>query len=328
MDFKTLKKTSNEIERLTKEIDKMNKGGDFKSSKDERFWRLDIDKSGKGYAVIRFLPAPFVDGDEGLPWVKTLKYGFKGPAGWYIENARATIGLPDPMQEFNSKLWNTNPDSKDDLEKRQAKKQKRKLSYISNILVINDSLHPENNGKTFLFRYGVKIFNKIMNALHPEFPDKKELSPYNLWTGANFVLKATIVKIPGSDEQYPNYDESYFDTPTAILDTEDAREKLWKTEHSLLEFLDPKNFEDYEVLKKKVMRVCQVDENFDSTNNQQTVQHTPVTKPRSTTNKPRTVEDTVPKKSTYTLEETVGETEAGSEDEEWKLFEQLAKETA
>ena len=207
---------------------------------DERLWKPELDKSGTGSAVIRFLPAP--DGEE-LPWVKLFKHAFQGPTGkWYIENSLTTISKNDPVSEHNSALWNTGLET----DKETARKQKRKLEYYSNIYVVSDSKHPENNGKVFLFRYGKKIFDKIMAAMQPEFEDETPINPFDFWEGANFKLK--IRKVDG----YWNYDKSEFDSVSTLKEDDDSLDSIWKTQYSLSEFTAPTNFKSYDELKKRL----------------------------------------------------------------------------
>ena len=248
-NFATLKKTSADLSRLTKEIDKINTPQSTEREEDTRFWKLDRDKSGNGSAVIRFLPAPAVDGDDGLPWVRYFDHGFKGPTGkWYIENSLTTIGQKDPVSEYNSALWNASADDAS-WQRKQARDQKRRLHYIANILVVSDPKHPENEGKVFLFKFGKKIFDKITLAMNPEFEGDKPVNPFDLWKGANFKLRTRMVA------GYLNYDQSAFDNPSALSDDDGELEKIWKREYSLKEFTDPKNFKSYEDLKKRLTEV-------------------------------------------------------------------------
>ena len=243
MSFASLKKASaagNSLAKLTREIEKINQpsGG---AGPDERLWKPEMDKSGNGYAVIRFLPAP--DGEE-MPWAKVWSHAFKGPGGqWYIENSLTTLGKDDPVGELNRELWNSGRDS----DKEIARAQKRKLSYYSNIYVVSDPAHPENEGKVFLYKYGKKIFDKIVEAMQPAFADETPLDPFNFWTGANFKLK--IRKVDG----YWNYDKSEFASPGVLEDFSDDRlEAIWKDAYSLAEFEDAKNFKTYEQLKQRL----------------------------------------------------------------------------
>ena len=240
MSFSTLKKRSgSSLENLVKEAEKLNKQG---PGADERFWKPELDKSGNGYAVIRFLPAP--DGED-LPWAKVYSHAFQGPGGWYIENSLTTVNKKDPVGEVNRKLWNSGIDSDKDI----ARKQKRKLSYYSNIQVIKDPKHPENEGKVFLYKYGKKIHDKILAAMQPEFQDETPINPFDLWEGANFKLK--ICKVAG----FWNYDKSEFDSVSA-LDTDDAKlEAIWKEEHSLTAFTNEDQFKTYEELQTRLNEV-------------------------------------------------------------------------
>ena len=239
MSVSTLRK-SNTLDKLLSQVQAENAPQEKKSYVDERLWKPELDKSGTGSAVIRFLPAP--DGEE-LPWVKLFKHAFQGPTGkWYIENSLTTIGKNDPVSEHNSALWNTGLET----DKETARKQKRKLEYYSNIYVVSDSKHPENNGKVFLFRYGKKIFDKIMAAMQPEFEDETPINPFDFWEGANFKLK--IRKVDG----YWNYDKSEFDSVSALKDNDDSLDSIWKTQYSLTEFTAPTNFKSYDELKKRL----------------------------------------------------------------------------
>jgi hypothetical protein len=242
--FAALKKNStSNLEKLTKAIQALNSTESSATSED-KFWKPELDRSGNGYAVIRFLDAPAVDGDDALPWVKIFDHGFQGPTGkWYIENSLTTIGQKDPLSEHNSALWNSGIEANKEI----ARKQKRRLKYYANILVIEDSKNPENEGKVMLFKFGKKIFEKINNAMNPEFEDEKPFNPFDFWKGANFKLK--IRKVEG----YQNYDKSEFEAPSALFDGDDDRiEQIWKQSHSLKAFLDPKEFKSYDELKAKL----------------------------------------------------------------------------
>jgi hypothetical protein len=247
-NFASLKKTSADIGRLTKEIEKIN-APQTERAEDNRFWTLSRDKAGNGSAVIRFLPAPAVDGDDSLPWVRYFDHGFKGPSGkWYIENSLTTIGQKDPVSEYNSALWNASSDDAS-WQRKQARDQKRRLHYIANIQVLKDSSNPENEGKVFLFKFGKKIFDKITLAMNPQYPDDPAMNPFDLWNGANFKLRTRMVA------GYLNYDQSTFESPSALSDSDAELEKIWKSEYSLKEFVDPKNFKSYDELKKRLTEV-------------------------------------------------------------------------
>ena len=211
-----------------------------KSYVDERLWKPELDKSGNGYAVIRFLPA--VSGED-LPWAKVWNHAFQGPTGqWYIENSLTTLSQKDPVSEHNTALWNTGLES----DKEIARKQKRKLQYFSNIYVVSDAKHPENEGKVFLFRYGKKIFDKITAAMSPEFEDEKAINPFDFWEGANFKLK--IRKVDG----YWNYDKSEFEDTSKLFEDDSEADNVWKAQHSLAEFTAATNFKSYDELKTRL----------------------------------------------------------------------------
>ena len=238
MSLDTLKR-SNSLDKLLNAVKEDNAPQEKKSYVDERLWKPELDKSGNGYSVIRFLPSP--EGED-LPWAKVWNHAFQGPTGqWYIENSLTTIGQKDPVSEYNSKLWNSGVES----DKEIARKQKRKLQYFSNILVVSDPKHPENEGKVFLFRYGKKIFDKIMEAMQPAFPDDTPINPFDFWEGADFKLK--IRKVDG----FWNYDKSEFSAPSPIADDESKIESIWKSQHSLAEKLDASNFKSYDELSTR-----------------------------------------------------------------------------
>ena len=244
MSFANLKRQSGNLDKLTKAIEQLNASSEG-ASKTDNFWKPEVDKAGNGYAVIRFLPAPAADGDDALPWVKIFDHGFQGPGGWYIENSLTTLGQKDPVSEYNSQLWNSGVEANKDI----ARKQKRRLKYYANILVVEDSKNPDNEGKVFLFKFGKKIFDKITAAMNPEFEDETAINPFDMWKGANFKLK--IRKVEG----YQNYDKSEFESPSAISSDDSKLEKIYDSEHSLKQFLDPKEFKSYSELESKLNKV-------------------------------------------------------------------------
>ena len=238
-NFANLKKQSklgSLTEKLVKEVEKMNNSG---GSSDERFWSLTVDKSQNGYAVIRFLPAP--DGED-LPFVKLYSHAFQGTGGWLIDSCITTLNQKCPVCEHNSGLWNSGIDSNKEI----ARKQKRKLTYISNIYVVKDPANPENEGGVFLYKFGKKIFDKLTAAMQPEFEDEESIDPFDFWKGANFKLKAKNVA------GYRNYDSSEFAVPGPLLDDDDALEALWKKQNSLAELVAPSQFKSYEELKTRL----------------------------------------------------------------------------
>ena len=239
MSFSDLKKQSklgSLTAKLVKEVEKMN---NTTSSGDDRVWKLECDKSGNGYAVIRFLPAP---NGEDLPFVKLYSHAFQGSGGWYIENSLTTLNQKDPVSEMNSELWNNGTDAGKEI----ARKQKRKLTYVSNIYVVKDPANPDNEGKVFLYKFGKKIFDKITAAMQPEFEDETPIDPFDFWQGANFKLKAKNVA------GYRNYDSSEFAAQGALLDDDDAMETVWKKQYSLAELVAADQFKSYDELKKRL----------------------------------------------------------------------------
>ena len=241
MTFAALKKSSGNFDKLQVELEKLNKPV-TNSFDDNRFWKPELDKTGNGYAIIRFLPQP--DGEE-LPWVRLWSHAFSGPGGWFIENSLTTINKSDPVSEYNTELWNSGIESDKDV----ARKQKRILKYYANVYIVSDSKHPENEGQVRLFKFGKKIFDKITEAMNPAFDDEEALNPFDLWKGADFKLK--IRKVDG----FWNYDKSEFASPKALLDDDKELETVWKTEHSLKAFVEPAEFKTYDELKEKLHRV-------------------------------------------------------------------------
>ena len=249
VDFSQLKKASSQsLDKLTAELNKLSNPQEQKKG-DDRFWQASVDKAGNGYAVIRFLPAPI---GEDIPFVRLFDHGFKGPSGkWYIENSLTSINQKDPVSEYNSYLWNLSNDDNSDSRK-QARAQKRRLHYISNIYIVKDPSNPENEGKVFLYKYGKKIFDKLNDLMNPQFPDEAPVNPFDFWQGANFNLKIRNV------EGYRNYDKSEFSKSAPLLDDDEELEKLWKKEYPLQTFLAPENFKSFDDLKTKLNTVLDV----------------------------------------------------------------------
>lgn len=241
--FAGLRKNRNSIDRLVQESQKLNTQATNNNRKDERFWQATVDKAGNGFAVIRFLPE---SNGEDLPWVRLFSHGFQGPGGWYIENSLTTLNQKDPCGEINSKLWNNGTDAG----KEQARKQKRRLQYISNIYIVKDSGNPENEGKVFLYKFGKKIFDKCNEAMQPAFEDETPINPFDFYSGADFKLKIRQV------EGYRNYDKSEFSSQSEFLDGDDDElETVWNKQHSLQEFIAPDQFKSYAELETRLVRV-------------------------------------------------------------------------
>ena len=249
MDIQALRKMRNQdFSKIAGEFEKIaNPQTESKSYADDRFWRLEGDKAGNGTATLRFLPR--VEGDE-LPWVRIFSHGFQGPTGkWYIENSLTTLGENDPVGELNTQLWNSGSEANKEI----ARKQKRKLSFIANVLIVSDPKHPENEGQVKLFKFGKKIFDKIMDKARPTFEDEKPVNVFDLWEGANFKLRMR------KKDGYANYDESLFSDPVAVSESEDELLRIVNAQHKLSEFTDRKNFKSYDELKKKLSEVLSGD---------------------------------------------------------------------
>lgn len=246
MSFASLKKNrSKSLENLSQQLEKMTTKG-YADPEKEKYWTITRDSAGNGFAIIRFLPAP---ANEDVPFVPIWDHAFQGVGGWYIEKSLTTIKQDDPVSKFNSQLWNSGNES----DKEQARKQKRRLKYHSNILVIKDPAKPENEGKVFLFSYGKKIFDKLNDLMNPQFEDETPVNPFDFWEGANFRLKIREV------EKYPNYDKSEFDSPSALFDGDDEKlEEVYNQLHSLKELTDASKFKSYEELEARLHRVLGV----------------------------------------------------------------------
>tara|TARA_Y100000361_G_scaffold154116_1_gene178235 strand:- start:23749 stop:24645 length:897 start_codon:yes stop_codon:yes gene_type:complete len=242
MSFANLKRNrQTDLDKLTNELQKTQTTR--QSYDDDRIWKPERDKSGNGYAVVRFLPQS--EGED-IPWVRMFSHGFQGPGGWYIENSRTTINQPDPVSEFNTSLWNNGTEQG----KEQARKQKRKLQFISNIYVITDPANPQNEGKVFLYKYGKKIFDKIQEAMNPEFEDEVPINPFDFWVGADFKIKIRTL------DGFVNYDRSEFDPPSKLMAGDDSKlEEIYNQQHSLIDLIAEDKFKSYDELKEKFERI-------------------------------------------------------------------------
>ena len=245
MSFANLKRQSGNLDKLSKAIEALSTSSEGGSEKSDNFWRPEVDKAGNGMATIRFLPASEKDGEDGLPWVKIFSHGFQGPGGWLIDNCLTTKNQQCPVCEHNSTLWNSGIEANKDV----VRKQKRKLNYIANVYIVSDPKHPENEGKIKLFKFGKKIFDKISEAMNPQFEDEQAINPFDMWKGANFKLK--IRKVEG----YQNYDKSEFDSPSVLSDDDAKLEQIWKDSFSLSELTGDKEFKSYDVLKQRLDKV-------------------------------------------------------------------------
>ena len=250
MSFENLKSArGSSIDKLVKAAEAVSTPkAENTSYEDNRLWKPTRDKAGNGYAVIRFLPAK--EGED-LPWVRYWDHGFKGPNGqWYIEKSLTSVNQPDPVSESNTVLWNTGRDE----DKALARERKRRLHYVSNILVINDPENPQNNGQVKLYQFGKRIFDKIMDAMQPQYADESPVNPYDFWEGADFKIK--IRKVDG----WVNYDKSEFSAPAALYDGDESQlQDVYGKLYSLGEFTDPKQYKSYDELKAKLNRVLGVD---------------------------------------------------------------------
>ena len=246
MSFNTLSDLRNQrgnFDNLMKEVEKISNPKSNYKQGDDREWKPTVDKAGNGYAVIRFLPLSKGATDTGVPWVRVFNHGFQGPGGkWYIENSLTTLNKPDPVSELNTELWNSGVEANKEI----ARKQKRRLNYWANILVVEDPSNPDNEGKVFIYKFGKKIFDKIQDVLKPEFQDEKPVNPFDFWEGANFKLKIRQV------EGYRNYDKSEFDSPSAIKEDDAQIEAVWNQQYDLGTLVAEDQFKSYDELKAKL----------------------------------------------------------------------------
>ena len=266
MSFANLKSSrGSSIDQLVKAAEAVSTKTESKNYDDDRFWKPTRDKAGNGYAVVRFLPAK--EGED-LPWVRYWDHGFKGPTGlWYIENSRTSIGQEDPVSESNGLLWNSGRDE----DKALARERKRRLHYVSNVLVVSDPSNPQNEGKVFVYKFGKKIFDKIMDVMQPQFADEQPVNPYDFWEGADFKIK--IRKVEG----WVNYDKSEFASAAPLHGGDEEKlEGVYNQLHSLADFIDPKNYKSYDELKAKMNKVLGVDAGHVAMDNNSMMQSAPV----------------------------------------------------
>ena len=282
MSFENLKRNRTQISKLVQAAEQAGGGStEQKSYADERLWKPTVDKAGNGYAVLRFLPAG--EGSD-LPWVRYWDHGFKGPTGqWYIENSLTSIGQPDPVGELNSRLWNSGIGA----DKDKARAQKRRLHYVVNVLVVEDPSNPQNEGKVMLYKFGKKIFDKLMDVMQPQFADETPVNPFDMWEGANFKLKIRNV------DGYRNYDKSEFASVSGLYDGDESKlEAVYNQLHDLSEFTDPKNYKSYDELKAKLMRVLGEDSQLGApTMQQEQTMNTPAPEPEYKVAEPITAEE-------------------------------------
>jgi len=300
----------NKFQKVADKAEEVAKGKDFSSNDDERFWRPTVGSDGNGFAIVRFLPER---PEEDFPWVSYWSHGFKGPTGkWYIEKCRTTLSRQsDPVADYNNKLWATELKSNQD----QARRQKRRLHYISNILVVKDPAHPENEGKVFLYRYGKKIFDKINSLMNPEFDGEEREDPFDLEEGRNLKLK--IKTVTSGPNKFPNYDDSEWMTASKVSDTDEGLAEILTKVYALTEFTDPKGFKAYDELKRRLDDVM----GFDTQNDVDDMTKVDVMPINET---PKTTESAESVKLDDSSEST--DTDDNDEDALMKRLEALAKE--
>ena len=243
MDISALKSRRYDINKLV-EAAQVAAGGNTNNDRqqDENLWKPTVDKAGNGFAIIRFLPS-----ESEVPWVRYWDHGFKGPTGkWYIEKSLTSIGQQDPLGEHNSKLWNTGNEE----DRETVRKQKRRLHYVVNILVVSDPSSPQNEGKVFKYQFGKKIFDKIQDLMQPQFPGETPVDPFDVWEGADFQLKIR------NYEGYRNYDKSEFKSPSPLFDGDEVQlQAVLNQLHDITEYVDPENYKTYDQLQTKLFEV-------------------------------------------------------------------------
>ncbi len=312
MSFQNLKRNRSNIDKLVQRAEQA--GGGKKDYSDSRMWKPTVDKAGNAYAVIRFLPSKT---EDDAPWVEYWDHGFQGPGGmWYIEKSLTSLGEDDPVSEFNSKLWPKNKDDKSpeaEAAREQVRKQKRRLHFVSNIYVVSDPSNPDNEGKVFLYQYGKKIFDKLMDAMKPQYEDEVAFDPFNFWEGANFKIKQRKV------EGWPNFDKCEFDSPAPLFDDDDKLEAIYNQMYDLNWFKDPANYKSYDELKKKLEKVLNLTE-------EETERKRDAGRDRPRSEEPKSVgREAEPRQSRAPVEED--EYSSGDDDNEaLSYFERLAQE--
>lgn len=316
VDFNALKNRSGtNFKKLQEEATKMTQRG---GNKDPRFWELTLDKAGNGSAILRFLPAPEVDGDDGIPWVRIFRHSFEGPGGWYIENSLTTIGLDDPCGERNSQLWGTKIEAN---RKYVQDATKRKTTYITNVLIVDDPKNPDNNGKVMLYRFGKKVFEKIQGQMNPKFAGDTPIDPFDFWTGTNFKLRVY------EKDGYSNYDESKWAEQSVVSSDEAYIQKVYGQEYSLKEFVAANQFKSYDELKRKLEKVVggSVGPKTVDDAASKVAAAAPVAEPLSTASvAPTATKIEIPKATSQVKSETVPD-EADDDEDAMALFSKLAK---
>lgn len=235
-----------ETARLQSELNKT--ANPKEAYKDPRMWQPTVDKAGNGSAIIRFLPARSPDEDA---YVTRLFHSFKGPTGlYYIENCRSMLGkdVTDPVLEYNEALWNGT-----DSEKKQASAQKKKVKFISNILVISDEKNPQNEGKVFLYEYGKKTLERLNKLMNPT-PDqlkmgKKRVDPFDLFEGVNYHLIVT------KKDGFPNYDDSEFSSVCPVSEDENELDRIFQSMYDLRPLVAPETVKSEDELRKRLYKV-------------------------------------------------------------------------
>jgi hypothetical protein len=242
--FASLKRSREEsVRQLNEKADKL--AGGKTSYVDERIWKPTKDKAGNADAVIRFLDTPLnaeKTALENSPVVQRYSHGFEVNGKWLIEDCPTTLGLPCPICDANSELWNTGLDSN----KKIASSRKRKLSYYANIYVISDQGNPENEGKVFLYRFGRQIWDIIEEARQPQSALDEAMNPFDMWTGAN--LRVRVRKNEGG---YDTYTSSAFESPKPLSNSDDKIKEIWLQAYPLEPEISPTLFKSYDELKTR-----------------------------------------------------------------------------
>lgn len=242
-DYKKKSKLGSLTDKLVEKFNKM----DESSSKDDdsRIWTPKMGKSGTGEATIRFLPGG--GGKDEEAYIEVYSHAFTGTTGkWLIEKCPTTIGQPCPVCDENRTLWSNGKETvvrgNDD-----SPGRKRKLNYYSNVYIIDDPVNPENNGQVKLYKYGVKILDKIKMAIKPASKRKRPLEVFDMFMGADFNI---VINKKG---KYWNYDDSEFLDPEPLFDgDEDKLEEVYNSLYDLTELINPSTFKSKDELQARL----------------------------------------------------------------------------
>jgi hypothetical protein len=214
---------------------------------DDRFWDVTKDKMGNGEAIIRFLPQKDIDA---LYYLTRRVHGFDVNGTWFIENCPTTLNHDCPVCDYAKTLWEKYKKNKTDENKAIASKFSSSPQSIVNIMVVNDPAKPDNNGKVFLYKIGMKVTTKILDKIAPKSELDEPINVFDLWEGRNFKL---CVKRVGG---FNNYDSSEFRAEsTPVAKTDDAIEEIYNQIRDLNGFLEEKEFKTFDEIETKFNKI-------------------------------------------------------------------------